>query len=1131
MAAITHEITLEVGSNSLPFYKYMKEGDGGSIYFRITLMANGVQFVPASGDTAMIRVLKADNTSCMNPATINQDGTITATITQQMTAAPGTAKADIVITSSGGASISTATFFLDIDNAPVGESIESTSEVLFLVDMVARGEAILAQYDSAIGEITQAKEQAIADAAVELTETVEAAKEDLNGAVDDAIEDINRAKNSAETAINQKAAQVQQIATNADSVASLAYTTATAAENHLAEVDNAITELRAQMDDVSIDPDDLGLYQDSDTGYVYPTYRGVVSENGIPLASSGGGGGGGGGEVINAVLTVENTSGFLAKTISSGASCPVTFNWSSIENEIPTGDGTVRITVNEIVRATYQVQQGNITIDLGPYLGTGSNKVKVRISDVYDQGKTTTFSITSIELSISSTFDTDTVYTGPITFPYTPVGAVAKTVYFYLDNRLLGTQETSVSNRQMTYSIAAQNHGAHTLRVYFEATINNETVRSNELYYEFIAVDPLSDAPIIASNFHASTAAQYETINIPYRVYTPNSLMSAVSLYVGNTKVNDLSVDRTEHAWSYRADNAGSLTLSITTGNVVKTFTLTITESEIDVEAETDSLSLYLTSAGRSNSELNPGVWEDEGNDISCTMTDFNFVSDGWISDSDGYTALRVSGDARVIIPYKPFADDFRGTGKTIEIEFATRNILDYDAAVISCMSGGRGFLLTAQKASLYSEQSEISTQYKEDEHVRISFVAEKRSENRLLEIYINGIMSGVVQYAADDDFSQVSPVNISIGSNSCMTDIYNIRVYDNDLTRFQIVDNWIADTQDIGDMIARYSRNRIFNAYGNIVIEQLPSNLPYLIIEAAELPQSKGDKKTISGTFVDLESPSRSFTFTGAQGDVQGTSSQYYPRKNYKIKFKDGFVMTATGAAASTFKMRSTSIPTKTFTFKADFASSEGANNVELARLYNSACPYRTPAQVANANIRQGIDGFPIVVFWHDTTTDTTVFLGKYNFNNDKGTEEVFGFVSGDESWEIRNNASPRVLWKSADFSGTAWKTDFEPRYPDTDPEYEDTAQLAEFAAWAASTDTTAATGNTLPSPVTYDGTTYTSDTAAYRLAKFKAEAGDYMELDSALFYYLFTEAFLMVDSRAKNAFPSFIGEEISNE
>ena len=54
---------------------------------------------------------------------------------------------------------------------------------------------------------------------------------------------------------------------------------------------------------------------------------------------------------------------------------------------------------------------------------------------------------------------------------------------------------------------------------------------------------------------------------------------------------------------------------------------------------------------------------------------------------------------------------------------------------------------------------------------------------------------------------------------------------------------------------------------------------------------------------------------------------------------------------------------------------------------------------------------------------------------------------------------------------------------------------------------------------------TTYTADTAAYRKAKFRAELGGYVELDSALYFYLFTELFLMVDNRAKNMFPSFMG------
>ena len=857
---------------------------------------------------------------------------------------------------------------------------------------------------------------------------------------------------------------------------------------------------------------------------LYLASDGEIIGDGIEIISGGGGGGGGGGEVVDAKLTVTNTTGWLSKTIAEGADCAVTLQWSSIEDGMATGDGSGTIIVNNITRSTKQIHQGEILFNIAPYLSAGQNKVKIRIADVYDQSRTITFTITCISLSISSSFDTSTPYTGAITFSYIPIGAVEKTVKFYVDNTLIGTQVTTVSNQQRSFSIPAQSHGAHSLRVYFEATINEETVSSNVLYYEFISIVEGTNTVIITSPFNSTTEAQYTSIVIPFQVYNPLALTSDIGIYVNEELVSSQTVDRTEHSYTYRANTTGALKIEIKCGTVTKTFNITITQSDIDVDPVTEDLVLYLSSQGRSNREEHPEVWE-YGN-ISATLSNFNFASDGWQQDEDGITVMRVTGDARIDIPYQPFATDFRSTGKTIELEFATRNVLNYDSVVMSCMSEGRGFNITAQKALLSSEQSEISTQYKEDEHVRIAFVAEKRAENRLLYIFINGIASGVVQYPNNDDFSQVTPVDITIGSNDCTIDIYCIRIYDNNLTRYQIVNNWIADTQNGGMMIDRYEHNNVYDEYGNIVISALPNDLPYLVIECAELPQYKGDKKTCAGRYVDPVNPAKSFTYTNAQFDVQGTSSQYYARKNYKAKFNDGFVTSA--GTVSKYAMNDDAIPVKTFCFKADVASSEGANNVELVRLYNDACPYQTPAQQDNSKVRQGIDGFPIVIFWYDTVNGTTSFLGKYNFNNDKSTEDVFGFDELDESWEILNNTSQRVIFKNADFSGDGWLNDFEARYPDEDPAYEDCSQLAEFAAWAVSTDTTAATGNALPASVTYDGVTYTSDTAAYRLAKFKNEAGDYMELNSALFYYLFTELFLMVDSRAKNAFPSFMGEVI---
>lgn len=138
------------------------------------------------------------------------------------------------------------------------------------------------------------------------------------------------------------------------------------------------------------------------------------------------------------------------------------------------------------------------------------------------------------------------------------------------------------------------------------------------------------------------------------------------------------------------------------------------------------------------------------------------------------------------------------------------------------------------------------------------------------------------------------------------------------------------------------------------------------------------------------------------------------------------------------------------------------------------------------------------------------------------------------DESWEFQNNTSDRMLFKSDDFESMytdpetqetypAWKNDFEARFPSD--KWENITQLKTFVSWVLSTDRTQATGDDLAEAVTYDGVEYTKDTAEYRLAKFKAEFADYAEVSSFVFYYVFTELFLMVDSRAKNFFLGFHG------
>lgn len=830
-------------------------------------------------------------------------------------------------------------------------------------------------------------------------------------------------------------------------------------------------------------------------------------------AGTGGGGGGG----ISYTVTLSNLLDSRMITVPEGTKVLLKFNYSSVDDEgMDDGAGVGKILVGGVVRKTFSVTQGDYELDVTEYLASGTNNLSIRVSNSENVSKTLAYTITVAAVSLTSSFDPSVPYSGAITFPYIPVGLATKTVHFELDGSEIGTATVTTSGRQVNYTIPAQSHGAHTLRVWFTCEVSGTVISSNVLYYSIICTVDGNTKPIIAiTTPPTSGVEQFSTVVKKYRVYNPASLISAITLEVNGEVISSLTVDRTEQTWSYQANEVGELVQTIRCGESHVSWSQTVTESSIKVEAETEALALHLSSYGRSNNEANPGVWENNG--VSAEFQNFNFISDGWVLDDKNITVLRVTGDARLTIPYKIFAYDFRTTGKTLEFELATREVLNYDAEILSCYSGGRGFVITAQQLAMTSEQSSLGTRYKEDEHIRVSIVAEKRSENRLLLCYINGIMSGAVQYPDDDDFSQTNPVGITIGSNDCTVDLYNIRAYDNSLTRHQVLDNWIADTQNFEERMDRYRRNEVYDVYGQIVISQLPSDLPYMVLQAATLPQFKGDKKTLNGYYADPLHPERSFTIVDAQIDVQGTSSQYYYVKNYKIKYKNGFTL-FDGSVEETYQMNENSVPTDTFTMKADVASSEGAFNVILSMLYNELCPFKTPAQEDDSKVRQTIEGYPIVMFWDNGVE--TKFIGKYNFNNDKGTPEVFGFRSGDESWEILQNGTDRVGWHSADFSGNGWKTDFEARYPEDNTNI---TRLKALAEWLVSTDTDQATGNAI-TPVTYDGVEYTSDTVEYRLAKFSAELGDHFVEEAIIFYYLYTEIFLSIDQREKNAFPTYL-------
>jgi len=283
------------------------------------------------------------------------------------------------------------------------------------------------------------------------------------------------------------------------------------------------------------------------------------------------GGGGGGGSIT------EMTSELKAfpETVSrSATSCNIIFNWTSVKgtSKIPTGSGTIYIYVNGNLEMTVgNAPQGDNTIDILPAIKDYTESkvtVNVRVADAYNNYEQKSGTLQFVEISLSSTFDADTIFKAAFTYACTPIGiGLSKTLYYYVDDALIGTVENvKTSGEQVSFLInkgadgQPLKHGAHKLKVYFTCVISGQTVMSNVLNYNFMFEVAGDETPMITSSFDDTVVqTQYISFTIPYKVYSPGKTYSEVELSVNGEIVAKLPQVKPEiQYWEYRASEYGN---------------------------------------------------------------------------------------------------------------------------------------------------------------------------------------------------------------------------------------------------------------------------------------------------------------------------------------------------------------------------------------------------------------------------------------------------------------------------------------------------------------------------------------------------------------------------------------------
>lgn len=903
-------------------------------------------------------------------------------------------------------------------------------------------------------------------------------------------------------------------------------------------------------------------------------------------------------------------------SVPSGQGCSLTYEFYEFYGQDRTTvDGTAQYYVKtgtsdyRLVK-TESINQGTHTIPVAEYLTSGVNYFKIQVTGG-ESGmlKTLTFTINVVDIALTSTFSDTQAYSSSISFLYRVTGkSLSKTMYFYIDGELYNEVPIGTAhNVQLTETInlARFGHGHHILTCYF---ITEDGARSPELTYD-IMFDAGNSETIIGSTFAETEVTYGETITVDWVVFTHGSdytaevLLGIYTLDAAGQKQyysqNALSsvVNQSIQKWNItNYPESGTIYLEIAAGEIVRTFEININaiSGDRDLSGVDTRLIASFSASGRSNNDAARGALsaaytskDNVQTTIKGTLSGFNYRSNGWVSDDDGYPVLRISGGASAQINLPFFASSWRddqnqniqlagsptAAGRTFEISFRTQKVTDESKTVMTLYDEAsnigvkvfpsRAYILSDTMSVETDEEGNIlnknaipyvpysSTQSK----VRLTFVVEQTgyfqeddgTEKQLIRIYINGEMAAAVPYSGDS-FTTSNAIP-KIEAEGCIFDVYAMRFYDYALDDAGVLKNYIADLPSTGEKIAVHDANAIVDDNDDIdfylSIKQYAS-----MVLTGTLSAYKGNKVKIGvqlfkpdgtsedGYYIEWDYMEQDSSGNyGNVNNVQGTSSQYYLKKNYKITFyklENGVFKKVKIAIMPGM------VPVNTICVKADYMSPDSANTGN-ANYWQSILEEQTPQQQENAAYQTSIKGFPMLMFWRETEDDTPSFIGKYCLNNDKSNAEAFGLVSDSDSgndtvcqmWEYLDNSEDICNWKTDKLQeprtgsdgGTypAWMDALESSYPDQG-DLEDEGLLPNLDRLQMTYSWVVQRANYLAASKTsgggsYNGETYTND-YDLKLAIFKAEFALHFNAHHFAHYFIANEVPLLVDNFSKNFF-----------
>jgi len=799
-----------------------------------------------------------------------------------------------------------------------------------------------------------------------------------------------------------------------------------------------------------------------------------------------------------------------------------------------------------------------VNFNIDKYLNEGVNSITIGVKGLVSFAATTvnvTYQV--VNLQLTDELDITKVYRIKETpqdmeIPFTVSGYGTKIIEWYLDGELLPhdritDEAVDVSASRVKYiRLADLCHGIHTIQFRAYTIINGERFYSDTLYRE-IFISTTTDKSvmigisgripqrhgIIASgdSFQIFDMQQFVPYSIVFATYSPSSIANIeVEVNLNGETISRVNSNNdVVNKVTIVPTTSGDALLKLIAGDVQVQIPTVIKRTDMDIQEIVSGLEMDFTSRGKTNNSADRDSWSQ--GDFSATFTGFKWNNtSGWVNDR-----LLVSEEAVFEMNYAPLSGDVTNSGKTIELEFMTTGVKKDDTVICDLRNeAGVGLLITATQISITSENGVVvQTRFNSEENVRLAFVINRKSgtTNKMLTfLYANGILSAARNWIDTDSYTSDKVIKF-VGSPNAQVSIKQIRVYNEALSSDQILNNYILYRDSVDSMLEVYHRNDIYLPNTNIFSpEKMASRCPVMIV-TGNIPvlENTGNKDTqiiVDIEYINMQDPTRSFKMVNAAMRPQGTSSMSYPKKNFRIytqKVDSTIVYDYLGEpiADKLYSFKPNAQPVNCWCLKADYAESSGTHNTGIARLWNQVLfdtqlevegtndrfPLRTNAQksaLANNyeyDVRTTVDGFPILLFYRMSPQDDLIFIGKYNFNNDKSTESVFGFEnipgfdnSRMQCWEVRDNGHPLGLFTDVSNFDTQWDEAWESRYPDTKTPTSTLADLKAFSIWMAG--------------INGDH------------ARFKTEKWERFDVYKMAAYYCYLMRFGAVDQVVKNVF-----------